>query len=306
MPHFYYSCIFRIFVNHCHVIMEKYLNRIFTSGSTVENILLMTDCLAIIILGYSQLSLKVIETISFALLTISIYFSVRTSGLSLKKILNIDEKAQKWRIIFELYIYAALFIVPDDNVTVRHMVADLTIALLFGIIIFAYIYFSRQRLEQNESIQSLTQEINSIIEKQQTEDRIIINNIFRRQFSAIDRLAAVRYEATDEKTLTKNYAREAARMVKELEPNSAEMVQLKQYIDSTRNNLITRFEKAFPHLSSYYYTLFLYTAIGLSPRAMSVLFNIPVETIYNRKSRLKNIIINAETPERNNFFEAIS
>ena len=145
---------------------------------------------------------------------------------------------------------------------------------------------------------------NSIVEKKHAEDQKIINDIFRRQFSAIDRLAAIRYEAADEKTLSKNYAREAARMVRELEPNSSEIARLKQYIDSTRGNLITRFETAFPDLSGYYYPLFLYTAIGLSPRAMSVLFDLPVETIYNRKSRLKNIISTADTPDRADFLAA--
>lgn len=284
--------------------MNNKLKYILTANSTIDNILLFVDCLAIIILGYSQFSLKLIEAIAYVLLGVSVLLSAKTNGLSLKKFFNADEELPKWRIFSEVYVLVALFVIPDDNPIIRHLVADITIVLLFGAIIYAYIYMSKQQLDQKESIASLTSEMNSIIDKKHAEDQKIINDIFRRQFSTIDRLAAIRYEAADEKTLSKNYAREAARMVRELEPNSSEMARLKQYIDSTRGNLITRFEEAFPDLSGYYYPLFLYTAIGLSPRAMSVLFDLPVETIYNRKSRLKNIISAADTPDRADFLAA--
>lgn len=284
--------------------MNNKLKYILTANSTIDNILLFVDCLAIIILGYSQFSLKLIEAIAYVLLGVSVLLSAKTNGLSLKKLFNADEELPKWRIFSEVYVLVALFVIPDDNPIIRHLVADITIVLLFGAIIYAYIYMSKQQLDQKESIASLTTEMNSIIDKKHAEDQKIINDIFRRQFSTIDRLAAIRYEAADEKTLSKNYAREAARMVRELEPNSSEMARLKQYIDSTRGNLITRFEAAFPDLSGYYYPLFLYTAIGLSPRAMSVLFDLPVETIYNRKSRLKNIISAADTPDRADFLAA--
>lgn len=268
--------------------------------------MLFIDCLAIIILGYSQLSLKIIEIIAGTLLAVSILLSIKAKGLSLKSIFHSDEKFANWRWFAELYIYIALFYVPDENPVIRHLIADVTIALLFGLIVYSYIYLSKRDLEQRENIETLTAEISNIMAKKESVDREVLNRIFRRQFAAVDRLAAVRYESADEKTLNKNYAREARRMISELEPNSAEMAELKQYIDSTRDNLISRFENSFPNLNPYYYQLFLYTAIGLSPRAMSVLFDIPVETIYNRKSRLKNIITSANADASPKFLEAIA
>lgn len=291
---------------HLPLIMKKHLAQILTSGTTVDNIILFIDCLAIIILGYSQLSLKIIGIIAGALLAVSILLSIKAKGLSLKSIFHSDEKFANWRWFAELYIYIALFYVPDDNPVIRHMIADVTIALLFGLIVYGYIYLSKRDLEQRENIETLTAEISSIMAKKESVDREVLNRIFRRQFAAVDRLAAVRYESADEKALNKNYAREARRMISELEPNSAEMAELKQYIDSTRDNLISRFENSFPNLNPYYYQLFLYTAIGLSPRAMSVLFDIPVETIYNRKSRLKNIISSANADASPKFLEAIA
>lgn len=288
------------------LIMKKHLAQILTTGTTVDNIILFIDCLAIIILGYSQLSLKIIGIIAGILLAVSILLSIKAKGLSLNSIFHADEKLANWRWFVEIYIYIALFYVPDENPVIRHLIADVTIALLFGLIVYGYIYLSKRDLEQRENIETLTAEISSIMDKKESVDREVLNRIFKRQFAAVDRLAAVRYESADEKTLNKNYAREAKRMISEIEPNSAEMAELKQYIDSTRDNLITRFENSFPNLNPYYYQLFLYTAIGLSPRAMSVLFDIPVETIYNRKSRLKNIISSANAGASPKFLEAIA
>lgn len=270
--------------------------------------MLFTDCMALIIMGYSQFSLRIIDAVANGLLIISLFVSLKSNNFSLKSLFlkKTEEKLGYWRIFIEIYVIIALFLIPNDNPEIRKLIADITVGLLFCLISYSYYYLTNKHITQQESIESLTAEITSIMDKKESVDREVLNRIFKRQFAAVDRLAAVRYESTDEKTLNKNYAREAKRMISELEPNSAEMAELKQYIDSTRDNLITRFENSFPNLNPYYYQLFLYTAIGLSPRAMSVLFDIPVETIYNRKSRLKNIISSANADASPKFLEAIA
>lgn len=288
--------------------MKKHLTQILTSEVTVWNIMLFTDCMALIIMGYSQFSLRIIDAVANGLLIISLFVSLKSNNFSLKSLFlkKTEEKLGYWRIFIEIYVIIALFLIPNDNPEIRKLIADITVGLLFCLISYSYYYLTNKHITQQESIESLTAEITSIMDKKESVDREVLNRIFKRQFAAVDRLAAVRYESTDEKTLNKNYAREAKRMISELEPNSAEMAELKQYINSTRDNLITRFEESFPNLNPYYYQLFLYTAIGLSPRAMSVLFDIPVETIYNRKSRLKNIISSANADASPKFLEAIA
>lgn len=288
--------------------MKKHLTQILTSEVTVWNIMLFTDCMALIIMGYSQFSLRIIDAVANGLLIISLFVSLKSNNFSLKSLFlkKTEEKLGYWRIFIEIYVIIALFLIPNDNPEIRKLIADITVGLLFCLISYSYYYLTNKHITQQESIESLTAEITSIMDKEESVDREVLNRIFKRQFAAVDRLAAVRYESTDEKTLNKNYAREAKRMISELEPNSAEMAELKQYINSTRDNLITRFEESFPNLNPYYYQLFLYTAIGLSPRAMSVLFDIPVETIYNRKSRLKNIISSANAGASPKFLEAIA
>lgn len=288
--------------------MKKHLTQILTSEVTVWNIMLFTDCMALIIMGYSQFSLRIIDAVANGLLIISLFVSLKSNNFSLKSLFlkKTEEKLGYWRIFIEIYVIIALFLIPNDNPEIRKLIADITVGLLFCLISYSYYYLTNKHITQQESIESLTAEITSIMDKKESVDREVLNRIFKRQFAAVDRLAAVRYESTDEKTLNKNYAREAKRMISELEPNSAEMAELKQYIDSTRDNLISRFEKSFPNLNPYYYQLFLYTAIGLSPRAMSVLFDIPVETIYNRKSRLKSIISSANADASPKFLEAIA
>lgn len=288
--------------------MKKHLTQILTSEVTVWNIMLFTDCMALIIMGYSQFSLRIIDAVANGLLVISLFASLKSNNFSLKSLFlkKTEEKLGYWRIFIEIYVFIALFLIPDDNLEIRKLIADITVGLLFCLIAYSYYYLTNKHITQQESIESLTAEISSIMAKKESIDGDTLKRIFRRQFAAVDRLAAVRYESADEKTINKNYAREAKRMISELEPNSAEMAELKQYIDSTRDNLISRFEGSFPNLNPYYYQLFLYTAIGLSPRAMSVLFDIPVETIYNRKSRLKNIISSANADASPKFLEAIA
>ncbi|MCM1021990.1 MAG: hypothetical protein NC343_06870 [Muribaculum sp.] len=91
-----------------------------------------------------------------------------------------------------------------------------------------------------------------------------------------------------------------------MEPDSEEIEQLKRYVNEHRDNIIKRFKAEFPGLQPYYYTLFLYASLGLSARSMSVLFNISVETIYNRKSRLKSKISNDSGRGRNEYLTVLN
>ncbi|MCM1021367.1 MAG: hypothetical protein NC343_03845 [Muribaculum sp.] len=130
-------------------------------------------------------------------------------------------------------------------------------------------------------------DLQRIMKADSERNQAAVAKLFRRQFEIVDKFAAMRYECEDERKLAVNYGREAIKLVKSLEPNTVELTELEQYINEHYDNLISKLDSAFSQLSNMERNIFMYAVIGLSPRAMSVLLNLPIDSIYNRKSRLK-------------------
>ncbi|MCM1021991.1 MAG: hypothetical protein NC343_06875 [Muribaculum sp.] len=194
----------------------------------------------------------------------------------------------------------------SDFPLIRRLAGDISLVILILAIIGYFTFKNYKFSRERENAEVLAKELNEMIQGKSESDRKVISDIFQRQFETVDRFAELRYEYDDNKRLSAVYKKEIERMLRDMEPDSEEIERLKNYVNEHRDNIIKRFETEFPGLQSYYYTMFLYASLGLSARSMSVLFNISVETIYNRKSRLKSKISADPNRDSNEFLTVLN
>ena len=74
--------------------------------------------------------------------------------------------------------------------------------------------------------------------------------------------------------------------------DSSTIEKMEQLVNAHLNNLMYDFRSDYPLLKEDDYKLFLYFVSGFSPRAISILLQVKIDIIYNRKSSLKRKISN--------------
>ncbi len=213
--------------------------------------------------------------------SLEIYVSKKNKS---KNLIYKDLLLDSLMLCFYLSMMGLLIHLDEDS---RIIVGQITLLLAILGIIFFLVYTTGASAQERERAQIVVENMRQIMEADNERNRAVVADLFRRQFEAVDRFAAMRYECSDDRKLSANYGREALKLVKNLAPDSAELSKLEEYINSQRDNLMVRLDETFPQLTATERLIFMYAVIGLSPRAMSVLLDINIESIYNRKSRLK-------------------
>ncbi len=190
-------------------------------------------------------------------------------------------------IIREALFWGTLFLLPWLGASIKNILADvgMVVIVLCGLLYYVYIIGAAAR--EREQAELVIENLREIMRTNNEQNQKVVAGLFRQRFEAVDKFAAMRYECSDDRQLNVNYGKEAVRLVRNMALDSAELTKLKGEIDSSRNNLMSRLEQAYPQLSIQERTMYMYAVIGLSPRAMSVLLGMNIENVYNRKSRLK-------------------
>ncbi|MDE6484385.1 MAG: hypothetical protein K2L14_03200 [Duncaniella sp.] len=69
--------------------------------------------------------------------------------------------------------------------------------------------------------------------------------------------------------------------------------RIERHVNLSTGNILARFREEFPEISTDDYTIFMYYATGFTARSISVLLDIPINQIYNKKSYLRRRIRNS-------------
>ncbi len=110
----------------------------------------------------------------------------------------------------------------------------------------------------------------------------VINN----RISLINNLSTVFYEKRSTPKAKEIFIKEVESIINDFRTNESDIKWMEQIINDTNNNLIDIIYSSHPNLSNEERRLLCYIYAGFTPKAMSVFFNISIETVYNRKSRL--------------------
>ncbi len=110
----------------------------------------------------------------------------------------------------------------------------------------------------------------------------MINN----RLSLINNLSTVFYEKHSTPKAKEIFIKEVKNIIEDFSTNQSDLKWMETIINDSNNNLINNTYNKYPNLNEEEKRLLCYIYSGFSAKAMSVFLNIPIETVYNRKSRL--------------------
>ena len=119
-----------------------------------------------------------------------------------------------------------------------------------------------------------------------------VNELFSGQFEMLNKLCAIYYEGNDEKKNIYTTYNSIKSTIKNISSDKQTISQLEMLANKHLNNIMTNFRSNYPNLSNDDNQLFLYLVMGFSPQAISIILNIDIKKVYNRKSSLKRKVCN--------------
>ena len=163
----------------------------------------------------------------------------------------------------------------------------------------------RNMLQIKESeAQEMQDVINSTMEHHKAENEAMqnaISNLFEQRFATIDRLSSTYYEYQGTVNEKHKIYTNVMELVSGLGSDQKTLKELESFVNTYRDNLMSRFRETFPEIKESDCILYLYSVAGFSARAISIFINEKLEVVYNRKSRLKQKISRSSSIEKEKF-----
>lgn len=163
----------------------------------------------------------------------------------------------------------------------------------------------RNMLQIKESeAQEMQDVINSTMEHHKAENEAMqnaISNLFEQRFATVDRLSSTYYEYQGTVNEKHKIYTNVMELVSGLGSDQKTLKELESFVNTYRDNLMSRFRETFPEIKESDCILYLYSVAGFSARAISIFINEKLEVVYNRKSRLKQKISRSSSIEKEKF-----
>lgn len=134
-------------------------------------------------------------------------------------------------------------------------------------------------------LQNLQKEL-QLKDSQLSSTYVDVQHIISTRLNLIHNLSVVLYEKQNSPKAKEIFTREVKNIVKDFSSSEEDMKWMEKVINYSSNNLLQDIYDRYPHLKAEEKKLLCYIYAGFSPKAISIFLNIPVETVYNRKSRL--------------------
>ncbi len=111
-------------------------------------------------------------------------------------------------------------------------------------------------------------------------------NTIKNRLSIINKLSVIFFEKHGTPKEKQAFVREVENIIDGFRNNKEDIEWMEQMINSSNDNLLEKVYKDYPSLKESEKKLLCYIYAGLSFKAISTILNIPLITVYNRKSRL--------------------
>lgn len=178
---------------------------------------------------------------------------------------------------------------------------------IFVFIVFAIIIFRLNSIKRKKDIENnilIAQNLRQMlkIKTEQTEEmQNAINSLFESKYETLDELCNIYYDSqiTNNKEI-KIYGTITS-LINSFRTDPKVFTKLEECVNRYQNNMMSEFRNSFPKTKESDLKLFLYTVVGFSPRAISLLINEDINIVYSRKHRLKNKIKNSTSPRKDIF-----
>lgn len=125
-----------------------------------------------------------------------------------------------------------------------------------------------------------------------------ISDLIGKRYEILDNLCSSYYDPVQSSKSQKQIYNEIKKQIGALTGNELGAKELESYVNRYTDNLISQVREHYPNLKGNDIKLLLYCILGLSTRTICILIGEKAEIVYNRKSRLKAKIKEADTPCR--------
>ena len=176
----------------------------------------------------------------------------------------------------------------------------LTILSVGIVLIFIYYIKDKQHKHQVEIAQSMAiaSELRNILTLKDSEilsQQNIIEQLFASRFDTIDKLSCAYFEAQGFNNEKQRIYREVSSLIDDISSDKKAIKRMEDFVNTYKDNLMLKFRSSIPNATEDDTQLYLYMALGFSPRAISIFMKKSVDAVYNLKSRLRHKIIKSNS-----------
>ena len=187
----------------------------------------------------------------------------------------------------------------QERIAAKHKAQRLLFTIIFasviliaGVIATAFIRIKVVNAEMERSIAMAHNLKNTLFVK----DKHIValqadvNKLFSGQFETLNKLCSIYYETGDEKKVIYAIYNDVKSTIQKISSDKQTIKQLEDLANEHLDNIMVRFRDNYKSMSNDDIQLFLYIVMGFSSNAISVILNIDINRVYNRKASLKRKI----------------
>ena len=171
------------------------------------------------------------------------------------------------------------------------------------IIILVILYTRKSILKKQQIINEYTETILDLRDRLKSKDdsfSAVINELFNDHFSILNNIGNTFADISDNAIDQKRLYQEVKEIISRFE-NPKTRLELELIINRYRNNLMQKLRLEFPNLSNDEYQQVCYHYAGFSPKFISLLMHQKCPTIYKRRSRIKEKILDSNSLLKDEF-----
>lgn len=178
---------------------------------------------------------------------------------------------------------------------------------IIALYIFYHIHLQTKQRKLEDTILFATELRDKLLrqESEMQKRKGFIDELLKQKFDTIDKLCSTYYECQNTERERKRIHTEVIGIISQFREDLHTQKELETFLDTYRDNLMSKFRHEFPQLKEADYQLFLYHALSLSQRSICIFLQEKSEVVYNRKNRLKNKIQNSRSDKKELFMRII-
>ncbi|MBQ2447270.1 MAG: tetratricopeptide repeat protein, partial [Bacteroidales bacterium] len=153
-----------------------------------------------------------------------------------------------------------------------------------------------EEIEKNIIIASQLRNMLKASQNENQELQNALDGLFNQHFATIDQLSATYYEMHAAKNEKEAIYKKVKKEIENFSSDMKTLQELENIVNEHKNNVMAILRQEFPEFSEMDFRLLCYCIAGFSAKAISVFTGDSTNNIYQRKSRLKNVITQSSSP----------
>lgn len=191
----------------------------------------------------------------------------------------------------------------------RKVLILIAVSVLSIICFFAFRTYRKQKkqIKRNIEIADNLKEILTLKESEMTKAKESINSLMNERFSEIDNWCQRCYESKAANNSEEKLSNLVESFIDDMSSRDEGVARLYEIANKNYNNVMERLHQALPGMKKADYLLFLYTLLGFSTSAIALfLREDKIDSVYNRKARLKRKLKTLDTDASSEFIGILS